>query len=303
MSFIEQTNLRIGSHLGFSKQLLPTIEKAIDYEMGSCQFFLGNNKSFTRQKLSQEDIDKCRALSDEYMLSIFSHYPYTSSLLGTKDSLAWSGDKIQDAKSTKVVQELEYELYALSQVSETNGVVVHPGSFPVTNDGLDTIAKTINKIKFAENSKLLLENSASEGTKIPRNFKEMKRIFDGIDGLKKDYVGCCIDTAHIQGSGIYDLRKRDEVDKMFHDFDKYIGLDKFDLLHLNDSEVKLGAKKDRHSCIGFGKIWEEDNESLKYLLTKCSEKFIPVILETENGKQDLYNINNLSEDTISFSEF
>lgn len=303
MSFIEQTNLRIGSHLGFSKELYPTIVKAIDYDMGSLQFFLGNNKSFTRQRLNQEDIDNCRNLADEYMLSVFSHYPYTSSLLGTKDSLAWSGDKIQDAKSTKVVKELEHELHTLSQISETNGVVVHPGSFGNTNDGLDTIAKTINKINFSENSKLLLENSASEGTKIPRNFKEMKRIFDSIDILKKDNVGCCIDTAHIQGSGIYDLRKRDEVDKMFHDFDKYLGLEKFDLLHLNDSEVKLGAKKDRHSCIGFGKIWEDDNISLKYLLTKCSEKFIPVILETENGKQDLFNINNLSETTIPKCEF
>jgi endonuclease IV len=80
---------------------------------------------------------------------------------------------------------------------------------------------------------------------------------------------------------------------MFHDFDKYIGLDKFNLLHLNDSQVEIGSKKDRHECLGYGNIWKEDSKSLKYLLTLCGEKNIPVILETPNVHNDLCNINIL----------
>jgi len=291
MSFIDKINLQIGSHLGFNKQLLPTIEKAIDCDMGSLQFFLGNNKSFKRQRLTKEDIEKCIKLTNDYNIDVFSHYPYTSSLVGSVNSLAWNGDIEQDLKTTNIVKELEHELYTLSKVSTVNGVVIHPGSYKNTKDGLETIAKSINKINFPEKSKLLLENSAAEGTKIPKNFKELKTIFDAIDLTKRDNVGVCVDTAHIWGAGIYNLTKRDEIDKMFYEFDKYIGLDKFNLLHLNDSGVELGSRKDRHECVCDGKIWGEDNTSLIYLLRKCSEKSISVISETSNAEKDLYVIN------------
>ena len=291
MNFIENNHLSIGGHIGFSKELYPTILEASNNNMGSVQFFLGNPKSFIRQRLLEKDIINTKNLTTEYLINCFSHYPYTCSLVGSVGSLAWSGDNIQDAKTTKILNELEHELYTLSKVSDINGVVIHPGSYKITKDGLETIAKSINKIHFAENSKLLLENSAAEGTKIPKNFKELKIIFDSIDSTKKDNVGVCIDTAHIWGAGIYDLSKRDGVDNMFHEFDKYVGMDKFNLLHLNDSQVKLGSKKDRHECLGYGEIWKDNDISLKYLLTKCGEKNIPVILETPNIYNDLNLIN------------
>ena len=80
---------------------------------------------------------------------------------------------------------------------------------------------------------------------------------------------------------------------MFYEFDKYIGLEKFNLLHLNDSQVKLGSKKDRHECLCEGCIWKEDNKSLKYLLVKCSENKIPIIIETADVIGDMNTINDL----------
>ena len=293
MSFIENNNIQIGGHIGFSKKILPTIENAIENNMKSFQFFLGNPKSFTRQRLSKDDIVKTFELSKENNINIFSHYPYTASLNGSVASLAWNGDEEQDLKTTKILKELEYELNTVSELSPINGVVIHPGSYKKTKEGLETISKSINKINFSKNSKLLLENCAGEGTKLCKNFLDICTVLDGIDVDKKNNVGICIDTAHIHGSGIYDLSKKDEVDKMFYEFDKYIGLDKFNLLHLNDSQVKLGSKKDRHECICEGCIWKEDSKSLKYLLTKCSENKIPVIIETSDALQDMNTINNL----------
>jgi deoxyribonuclease-4 len=292
MSFIENNNLFIGGHIGFSKNMLPTIEDAVKYDMKSVQFFLGNPKSFTRQRLQKEDIIKSYNLTQEYMMNVFSHYPYTCSLCGSVACLAWNGNNEQDEKTTKILKELEYELNTMAEIADINGVVIHPGSFKNTNDGLETISKSINKINFNKNAKLLLENSAAEGTKLCKNFKELAKVFEGIDSSKRDNVGCCIDTAHIWGSGIYNLSKRDEIDKMFHEFDKYIGLEKFDLLHLNDSAVPFASKKDRHECLKYGYIWKEDDESLQYLLTKCSENNIPVILETPNVLNDMESINN-----------
>jgi deoxyribonuclease-4 len=293
MSFIENTNIQLGGHIGFSKKILPTIEEAIENNMKSFQFFLGNPKSFTRQKLSKDDIVNTYELATENNINIFSHYPYTASLNGSVASLAWNGDEEQDTKTLKILKELEYELNTLSQLSPINGVVIHPGSHKKTKDGLEAISKSINKINFSKNSKLLLENCAGEGTKLCKNFTDIATVLNGIDISKKNNVGICIDTAHIHGSGIYDLSKIDEIDKMFYEFDKYIGIDKFNLLHLNDSQVKLGSKKDRHECLCEGCIWKEDNKSLKYLVTKCAENKIPIILETADVIGDMNTINEL----------
>ena len=293
MSFIENTNIQLGGHIGFSKKILPSIEDAIENNMKSFQFFLGNPKSFTRQKLSKDDIVKTYELASENNINVFSHYPYTASLNGSVASLAWNGDKEQDTKTSKILKELEYELNTLSQLSPINGVVIHPGSYKKTKDGLEAISKSINKINFSNNSKLLLENCAGEGTKLCKNFTDIATVLNGIDTSKKDNVGICIDTAHIHGSGIYDLSKINEIDKMFYEFDKYIGLKKFNLLHLNDSQVKLGSKKDRHECLCEGCIWKEDNKSLKYLLVKCAENKIPIILETSDVIGDMNTINEL----------
>ena len=147
MSFIENANIQIGGHIGFSKQVSPTIIEALEYDMKSVQFFLGSPKSFTRQRLTKEDIEKTRKLTDKYNVNVYSHYPYTSSLVGSVGSLAWDGNKEQDAKTTKIVKELEYEINTLSKLSKTSGVVIHPGSNKNINGGLEAIAKSINLIQ------------------------------------------------------------------------------------------------------------------------------------------------------------
>lgn len=291
MSFTKDNNILLGGHLGFSNTVFPTVEEAVSNDMKSVQFFLGNPKSFTRTRLSSKDIVKTFELSSAHNINVFSHYPYTCSLCGSVASLAWNGDAAQDSKTTKILSELEYELNTVAKLSHSNGVVIHPGSNKNTNDGLDAISKSINKINFEKNATLLLENSAGEGSKLCKNFQQIAQVLKSIEPCKSENVGVCVDTAHIWGAGLFDLSKCDEIDKMFHEFDKYIGLHNFKLLHLNDSAVPLGSKKDRHECLGYGSIWKDDDKSLKYLLTKCAEKKIPIILETPNILNDVKNIN------------
>lgn len=291
MSFSKDNNIMIGGHLGFSRTIYPTIEEAYINDMKTVQFFLGNPKSFTRQRLTERDILKTFEFCKKHEINVFSHYPYTCSLCGSVASLAWNGDDIQDSKTEKILSELEYELNTVSKLSDKTGVVIHPGSHKKTKDGLETIAKSINKINFDIDAMLLLENSAGEGTKLCKNFEEISTVLKSIDPSKVNNVGVCIDTAHIWGAGLFNLSKCDDIDKMFHEFDKYIGLHNFKLLHLNDSAVSFASKKDRHECLGYGYIWKEDNKSLKYLLTKCAEKKIPVILETPNISKDMETID------------
>jgi deoxyribonuclease-4 len=275
----------VGAHTSFSKKILPTIEEAIKYGMYSCQFFMGNPRSYNRQRISHEDINDVKKALVRFPLNVFTHFPYIANLNGSVKSLAWSGDDDIDMKLSDVLKELEYELSIISNFSTDKiktGVVIHPGSYQDRDVGLDTIARSINMINFTGDTKLLLENCAGEGRKLCKDFAEISRVIRGVEKDKKKNIGVCVDTAHIWGVGDYDLRKCSEIDRMFSEFEENIGIEYFSLLHLNDSKVEFGSKKDRHACLGTGYIWSNDFESLIYLLNKCRDNEIPIILET-NG--------------------
>ena len=63
------------------------------------------------------------------------------------------------------------------------------------------------------------------------------------------------------------------------EFDRVIGLDRLKAVHLNDSLNPLSAHKDRHACIGKGKIGEE---ALAHVINNPRLKGLPFYLETPN---------------------
>ena len=271
---------RMGAHIPFSRYFAPSVSEAIRNGMHTMQVFMGNPKSFRRQRISDEDIRKVRALTTRFPLAIFTHFPYTANFAGksTKDGLAWSGNQTVDHCMTSMLTELTYELSVVALIG--CGVVIHPGSFPDRELGHRTVAESINRIDFVKGGMILLENCAGEGNKLCRTFSEIRSIMDGLKTTISPHVGVCVDTAHIWGQGDYDLRKVADVGRMFEDFEREIGMQHFKLLHLNDSSVALGSKKDRHAHIGTGYIWGECTESLICLLDLCEEHDIPIILET-----------------------
>ena len=272
-----------GAHTQFSRNIYNTLKKSIFYSMSVTQFFFGNPKSFTRHRASREDIDMCKKLLDHYPMHVFSHFPYVANFVGSVKQLAWEGDHEQDRKTSFILRELEYELSILAnfnQGDKRNGVVIHPGNYKNRSVGLANIAKSINKINFVEGSTLLLENAAGKGVSLCTTFEEIKEVYDRVLPEKQQHIGVCVDTAHICGVGEYDLSKCSEVTRMFDEFDKLLGLDKFTLLHLNDSLVPLGGKDDLHGLLGTGYIWGSSFDSLVLLLDTCKKHGIPIMLET-----------------------
>ena len=272
----------IGAHIQIKQDIYSTIQSAIEMGMYTFQFFMGSPKSFTRKQITDNDIKKSQQLISRFPMNIFSHAPYLFNLAGSKDCLAWNGDKTQDSKTMNVIKNVEYELSVISNFNNKyNGVIVHPGNNVDREKGLLAIAKSINKINFSENSHLLLENTAGQGTSLCTTFLEIKTIIDNIHPDKLKYIGVCVDTAHIFGFGEYDISKLSEMTRMFDEFEKVIGIDYLKLIHLNDSAAKLKTRKDRHQLIGDGYIWSENKDSLEYLLNFCKKHDIPIVLETE----------------------
>lgn len=270
----------VGAHLPFCKEMSASLLEAIHQGMYTMQVFMGSPKSFTRQQIHEEDIRTCHELMKRYPTHIFTHFPYIANLAGKskKGGLAWNGNLMVDRHLNATLRSLEYELSVVARIGE--GVVIHPGSFPDRDLGHQTVAKTINRIQFTPGGMLLLENCAGEGNKLCRTFKEIGYIMKLVDDETRKHVGVCVDTAHIWGQGDYDIRNVEEVERLFKDFEEELGMSSFKLLHLNDSCVELGSKKDRHAHIATGEIWSQDQRSLVYLLDKCTKHKIPIVLET-----------------------
>ena len=274
----------IGSHVPFvNKCLHETLLFAIRSGLYCLQFFMGDSKQpWKRDNITIDDVEKTNRILTQYQMSIFTHFPLCVNMAGkSKGHLAWSGDRKIDNTLHAVIRSIEYELSILSKLNTKTGVVIHPGSYPNRQEGLNSIIKTINHISFPDNSYLLLENCAGEGNKLCRDLTEIQYILENINDDKKQYIRVCIDTAHIWGQGDYDIGKISEIDRLFNDFEQIIGLEKFHLLHLNDSKAKFGSKRDLHACLGRGEIWSNNTSTLKYLIDKCVKLSISCIMETE----------------------
>ena len=287
-SKICETQWEIGSHMIFKGSLESLCNESIRFGMYTTQFFLGDAKNAWRRFLvSDEDLKKAKIKIEKFHLNIFSHYPFCANLAGkaTKDGLAWEDNKEVDRKLYGVISALEYELDTISKLKTENnktGVVIHPGSNVNRELGHKKVAETINKINFSNpDQQLLLENCAGEGNKLCKNLFEISKVLEMVDKSKQANVKVCIDTAHLWGEGDYNLSQIDEIDRFFSDFDRLIGLDRWYLLHLNDSGVPVGSKKDIHACLGEGYIWKKSFDSLHHLLNRCKEYQIPIVLETE----------------------
>jgi deoxyribonuclease-4 len=297
-SIVSSLKWEVGAHTQFSKNIYDTLKKSIFFSMSVTQFFLGNPKSFTRHRVSQEDIDMCKKLLTRFPLHVFSHFPYVANFAGSVKQLAWNGNTEQDYKTQLIINELEYELSVMSNFSQggkRNGVVIHPGNYNDRHLGISTIADSINKINFVEGSTLLLENAAGKGCSLATTFEEIKEIIDQVVPEKQKHIGVCVDTAHLCGWGEYDLSKCSEINRMFKEFDDIIGIEKFTLLHLNDSVVPCGSKKDHHALLGTGHIWANSFKSLVLLLDTCKKHCIPVMLETHG--LDMLVLGALSDST------
>ena len=277
MQFINN-NVYLGSHIPFQGSLKKTIQFALENSMNTLQFFLGSPKSYSLYNVTDDDLSEAVNLSEHFDIPVFSHAKYLYNLAGSKKSLAWNGDSNQDRKTKNIIRLLETELWVLSNFKR-NGVIVHPGNYTDREAGLKAISESISKINFPENSKLLLENSAGQGTSLATTLQEIQTIIAGVEESKQKYLGVCIDTAHLHGYGEYDVSKISEIDRLFRDFDEIIGKERLSLIHFNDACVPFGSRKDRHFCILQGEIFK-DTEVVRYFIKKCEEWNAPMILET-----------------------
>jgi deoxyribonuclease-4 len=135
-------------------------------------------------------------------------------------------------------------------------LVSHPGNYMDDRDS--GVARNAESIGIAlervpGNTMILMETTAGSGTAIGASFEEMSELIELVPASVRHRVGVCIDTAHIFAAG-YDITG--DYDGVMQRFDDVVGIDRLRMMHLNDSKVPLGSRRDRHELIAEGAIGE-----------------------------------------------
>ena len=260
--------LIIGSHVGYKNdtQLLGSLKEALSYDANAFMFYTGAPQNTQRGTINDGLTLASYEMMKEHnfdLKNVICHAPYIVNLANNSDI-----DKYQFAMNF-----LRSEIDRVVALG-VRYIVLHPGSATTIprDEALDNIIYALNKILQKDDPiVILLETMAGKGTELGINIDELKYIIDHIE--LKDKVGVCLDTCHLNDSGI-DIAL---FDQYLEEFSRKIGLDKIGCIHINDSKNPIGSHKDRHENIGFGTIGFDNLMGVIYhpLLEN-----IPKILET-----------------------
>lgn len=257
----------IGSHVSFGKdQLLASAKMAASYGANTFMFYTGAPQNTIRADINADLIDKAKKFMQGNNIDInnvICHAPYIINLANKEKVESWNFS----------ITFLKNEISRITKMG-INYIVVHPGNALKLDkmEALANISEAINYI-IDENTlpMILIETMAGKGSECGINLYELKEIYNNIN--LKDKVGFCLDTCHLNDSGV-DIAKFDDY---LIEFDNEIGIDKIKCIHINDSKNIKGAHKDRHANIGYGTI---GFDNLINVIYNPKLKDVPKILET-----------------------
>lgn len=267
--------MRLGAHMSTAGGTAKAFERGSKVGCQTIQIFTKNSNQWHAKSLMKEEIDLFFKEKERTGIDpVFSHASYLINL-GSPDKDLYEKSKEALFDELRRAEKLKLVF-----------VVLHPGAAlnsPLTA-ALKRIAAAINDIfeKTKEfNVKLLLENTAGQGSCVGHQFEDLSTIMKSVEDKKR--IGICFDTCHAFQAG-YDLRTDEGYQKTFHEFGNLIGLSNLLAFHLNDSKKELGGRVDRHQHIGKGYL---GIRPFQLLMNDKRFEEIPMVLETPKGEECL----------------
>ena len=255
----------IGSHVHFkNRQILDSALEAVQYNANTFMFYTGAPQNTIRSSIKKEYLEEAKKIMAENNIDInnvICHAPYIINLANNLDEHKYEFSKEFLRKELDRCEELEVKY-----------LVLHPGSSVKIdrNIAIDNIVRAINDItKKDDKCIILLETMAGKGTEIGCNLEEIAYIVKNV----KNNIGVCLDTCHLNDSGI----NINNFDDYLDEFEKQVGIDKIKCVHVNDSKNEINTHKDRHENFGFGTI---GFDALMNVINNPRLKDVPKILET-----------------------
>jgi deoxyribonuclease IV len=271
--------MRFGVHVTIGGNFpYRTIDEARNAGCECIQIWAGNPRGWRRTPYDVKKWQEFRELRERYAIfPVLIHSSYLVNLT--------TANKLLHRNSQALVAH-DLEVAARGGIEYVN---THLGSYGAQDraKGFKRVCETIAKLAGTAKPgpTLLLENSAGAGNLCGGRLDELGKI---LKAVRSKRVGVTLDTAHAWASG-YDIHDAKGVDAFAAEIDKYIGFENVRALHLNDTKVELGAKRDLHWHVAQGRIGAA---GFRALLRRPELASVAVICETpKNPEEDRANLS------------
>lgn len=280
--------MRIGVHVRRGSNLEEAIRRFAAIGCETIQIFAANPNAWHTSEIKPQVAEELRAVVRELDIHpVVIHTPY---LL----NLASPDPELQEKSASALADNMHRATVLGAQY-----VVTHIGSHKGAGveQGIEQVCRSVSGVldSVDGNAMLLLENSAGAGNSVGSKFEDLRAILECLSGYH-DRLGICLDTAHLWGAG-YDISTPEAVERTITEFDTTVGLAHLKVIHMNDTSVELGGKRDRHANIGTGKIGVE---GIKALVKHPALSSLVGIIETpprtrDDDRQDIEILRDLRD--------
>ena len=226
--------LKIGSHVSMSgkKMLLAASEEAVSYGATTFMIYTGAPQNTRRKPIEELNIEAGRKHMElNGIEEIIVHAPYIINV----------GNTTKPETFQLGVDFLRMEIERTSALGVAKQIVLHPGAHvgAGADAGIQQIIKGLNEVLTPDQTvNIALETMAGKGTECGRSFEEIAKIIDGVKYNEK--LSVCFDTCHTHDAG-YDIVN--DFDGVLNEFDKIVGIDRLQVLHINDSKMYVAQEK------------------------------------------------------------
>jgi len=274
---------RIGAHVSISGGMEKAVERQDDIGGNCGQIFAGSPRTWSVSEYTDEEGEEFQESRDEQDQNPYViHSTYLVNLATPKEDLF-----------EKSLNCLQSELNAAATLG-VEYVVFHPGAHTGSGreNGIERIAEGIDELDIPDGVMLLLENTAGKGTTLGKSMGELREMIQKAE-TDSEKIGVCIDTCHAHAAG-YELRENDGFQDFIQEIEEDLGLEKVEVVHLNDSKDEKGSEKDNHEHIGEGNIGEE---GFRNVVNSEKLEELPMVLETptSDGKGYSENLENIMD--------
>ncbi len=271
--------MRFGFHISIAGGFSKVAGRARVRGCKTIQLFSRNPRGWKYDPIDEKEVEGFRAsIQSSGLFPVFLHLPYLPNIASLESKFY-----------KRSIDSIAIDLKRAEQLG-AQYLIIHIGHRLESSEdeAIEAVSRGINQAfeRVKNPVILLLENTAGQGTEIGNTFEQIKKIIDGVH--EKERMSVCLDTAHSFEAG-YDFSKKEGIERTLELFDQTIGLNRLQLLHLNDSKTPLGSRKDRHWHIGEGYIGVE---GFRYLINHPLLRHLPGIMETprKDTVEDLKNM-------------
>jgi deoxyribonuclease IV len=261
----------LGAHVPTAGGLFRAPENGRAIAATAIQVFTRNQRQWAAAPLSAGEVRAFRSsLAGSGVEAVLSHASYLINLASLVP------DFLRRSRETLVAELRRCHDLGIPYA------IVHPGAHMGAGEaaGLRAVARSLDHVLGRTRrlrSAVLLEVTAGQGSCLAHRFEHLAEVLAQV--RDPDRVGVCLDTCHLLAAG-YDLATPRGYERTLAEFDRLVGLPKLKAIHLNDSKLGLGSRRDRHAPVGEGHL---GLRAFGRILNDPRLAGVPMVLETPGG--------------------